>query len=433
VRVVREDPDREGLLYAGTEFGMFVSFDEGVHWQPLQLNLPRSPITDLRVHRQDLVVATQGRSFWILDDLTPLHAMRDAVRYEALHVFQPRDATLARFRAVGGSRAPEVPPSGVVMRYWIGEDVTGDVEIRVLDATGTVIRHFKGPLDRKVSGPAHDGGGEEGLKEGARVASPIRSTGGSGSPPREGDTGAVHHHSPKDPNLTEEELETKRGMNRFVWDLRYPGPDVIPSAQFSLAYTGGLNAPPGTYTLRVEAGGERQDVDVRLGLDPRIPSVTEEDMAAQFELARQVRERLTEVHAAIREIRSIREQTKGVLERLRDQEDRKELVTELDSLRTVLEEEITAVEKALIQVRSEVGQDPINFPPMLDDQLAYLYSHVTTSYGRPSQGTYQRFHDLVDLTQPFLDRVSAAIQEQVAAFNRTLNQAGVGPVVTKGH
>ena len=221
-------------------------------------------------------------------------------------------------------------------------------------------------------------------------------------------------------------------MNRFVWDLRYPGPDVISSAQFSLAHTGGMNAPPGTYTLRVEAAGESQDVTVRVGLDPRIPRVTEEDMAAQFELARQVRDRLTQVHAAIREIRSVREQTRSILGRLQDQENRKELVAKLDSLRTTLDEELTAVEGALIQVRNEVGQDPINFPPMLDDQLAYLYSHVTTSYGRPSQGTYQRFHDLVDLTQPFLDRVSAVIQDQVAAFNRTLNQAGVGPVLTKG-
>jgi photosystem II stability/assembly factor-like uncharacterized protein len=440
VRVVREDPDREGLLYAGTEFGMFVSFDEGARWQPLQLNLPRSPITDLRVHRQDLVVATQGRSFWILDDLTPLHAMRDAVRYEALHVFQPRDATLARFRAVGGSRAPEVPPYGVVMRYWIGEGVTGDVEIRVLDSTGTLIRHFKGPLDRKVSGPSDDGGGEEGLREEelAREAAQAPSTlaldpaapGTEASPPH---TSSADTGQPRDPNLKEEELETARGMNRFVWDLGYPGPDVIPSTQFSLAHTGGMSAPPGTYAVRVEAGGEKREVTVRVGLDPRIPRVTHEDMAAQFELARQVRDRLTEVHAAIREIRSIRDQTAGLLDRLRQDDRHEALVAKLDSLRAPLDQELRAVEGALIQVRSEVGQDPINFPPMLDDQLAYLYSHVTTSYGRPNQGTYQRYHDLVDLTQPFLDRVSAAIQEQVASFNRTLNQAGVGPVVTKGN
>jgi len=336
------------------------------------------------------------------------------------------------------------------MRYWIGEDVTGDVEIRVLDATGTLIRHFKGPLDRKVSGPADDGGGEEGLDEGALARGVAPSVAPGAAAPQGASTGALdpaapgaevsppHASSaaqdlPRDPNLKAEELETARGMNRFVWDLRYPGPEVIPSAQFSLAHTGGMNAPPGTYTLRVEAGGEKREVTVQVGLDPRIPAVTDEDMAAQFELARQARDRLTEVHAAIREIRSVREQTGGLLDRLRKDGRNQDLVAKLDSLRTTLDNELTAVERALIQVRSEVGQDPINFPPMLDDQLAYLYSHVTTSYGRPNQGTHQRFLDLVDLTQPFLDRVQAAVRDQVAAFNRALNEAGVGPVVTKGY
>ncbi|MEJ2540751.1 MAG: glycosyl hydrolase, partial [Gemmatimonadota bacterium] len=140
VRVVREDPDRPGLFYAGTEFGMYLSFDEGDHWQPLQLNLPRTPVTDLRVHRQDLVVATQGRSFWILDDLTPLHGLRDEVTEEALHLVPPRDVTLARFRATGGDRAPDDAANGVVLHFWIGSQVEGEVEIEVLDADGTVIR-----------------------------------------------------------------------------------------------------------------------------------------------------------------------------------------------------------------------------------------------------------------------------------------------------
>ena len=119
VRVVREDPDREGLLYAGTEFGMFVSFDDGVNWQSFQQNLPRTPITDLRVHHDDLVLATQGRSFWILDDLTPLHTLADDVRGEAVRVFDPRPTTLARF-GTAGNRAPERAPNGVVLNYWIG-------------------------------------------------------------------------------------------------------------------------------------------------------------------------------------------------------------------------------------------------------------------------------------------------------------------------
>lgn len=446
VRVVREDPDREGLLYAGTEFGVFVSFDEGAHWQSLQGNLPTSSVADMKVHRQDLVIATHGRSFWILDNLTPLHSIRDAVRQEALHLFQPRATTLARFRATGGDRAPENPPNGAVLNYWIGKDVAGDVKISVLDDTGTIIRSFEGPLDRKISGPSDDGGGEEGLKEDRDpedVFSGGKEAGGAEAAAGEAGAGATAGQragaeadpratdAPQDPNLEEEDLEVKRGMNRFVWDLRYPGPDVIPSAQFSLAYTGGLNAPPGGYTLRVEAGDERREVTVRVNLDPRIPSVTESDLEAQFQLARQVRDRLSEVHAAIREIRSIRDQTEGILARLKEDDWHREPARVLDDLWQPLDREMKEVEEALIQTRNESGQDPINFPSMLDDQLAYLYSHVTSSYGHPTEGAFQRFHDLVEITEPYLERVNGIVQERVGALNQALSQAGVGPIVTK--
>jgi photosystem II stability/assembly factor-like uncharacterized protein len=429
VRVVREDPDREGLFYAGTEFGMFVSFDEGEHWQAFQQNLPRTPIADLRVHRQDLVVATHGRSFWILDDVTPLHTMQDAVFGRALHVFQPRDATLARFRATGGDRAPESAPNGIVLNYWIGEAATGDVEISVRDGTGTVIRRFQGSLDKEQSGKADDGGGEEGLQE---DSFPSETESEETEPsPETAEAASEGPDEPEDANLEEEDLEVEKGMNRFVWNLQYPGPDVIPSAQFSLAYTGGLNAPPGTYTLEVKVGGESREVSATVGLDPRIPTVSEADMAAQFELSRQVRDRLTEVHAVIQDVRSIREQVEGFLKRLKDEDDQEPLVTELDSLWKGLDEELKIVEGALIQTRNESGQDPINFPSMLDDQLAYLYSHVTTSYGRPTQGAQQRFQDLVEVTGPILERVRGTVRDQVVGFNRILREAEVGAVVTK--
>ncbi len=432
VRVVREDPDREGLLYAGTEFGMYVSFDEGAHWQPLQQNLPRTPITDLRVHEQDLVVATQGRSFWILDDLTPLHTLADEVRAEALHLFQPRNVTLARFRATGGNRAPESPPGGVVLNFWIGEEATGEVEIEILDESGTVIREFEGPLDKTTGGRADDGGAEEGLREAelTRVPAPAGPDEEEEAPEEESEAEEDEAEEPEDPYLEEESLEVTRGMNRFVWDLRYPGPDVLSSAQFSLAYTGGMAAPPGEYTIRVEMDDLEREVKVRVGLDPRVPTVTEADMRAQFELARQVRARLSEVHGAIREIRSIRDQTGAILSRLEDGKHPETLREELENLRRPLDRELGEVEKALIQTRNESGQDPINFPPMLDDQLAYLYSHVNGTYGRPTTGSYQRFHDLEALTQPLLDRVEAAVEELLEPFNQALARAGFGAVIT---
>jgi hypothetical protein len=323
----------------------------------------------------------------------------------------------------------------VVLNYWIGEEVTGEVEVSVMDENGMILRIFEGPVDQASSSSADDGGGEEGLDE-SRPPEEVFSAGGRGEA-EEGAAGeeesepAEADDASRDPNLEEEDLEVGRGMNRFVWDLRYPGPDVISTAQFSLANTGGLNAPPGRYTLRVEAGDEREEVVVRLGLDPRIPTVSEADVEAQFELAREVRDLLTAVHTAIREIRSVREQSQDILGMLRENQGQDDLVKELEEIWDPLGKELTAVEKALIQTRNESGQDPINFPSRFDDQLAYLYSHVNSSYGRPTEGAYERYQDLVDATAPYLERVRAAIQWEVDAFNRILRQAGVGPVVTK--
>jgi hypothetical protein len=357
----------------------------------------------------------------------------------ALHVFQPRDATLARFRATGGSRAPENAPNGVVLDYWIGEAVSGDVEIEVRDASGVVIREFEGSLDEKPAGAQHDGGGLEGLREvmpGAEedaarqaAAEPGQPEGEADEPPEEAEdeAGAADDEEGEleDANLQEEDLDVEPGMNRFVWDLRYPGPDVIEGAQFSLANTGGMWAPPGAYTLRVEAGGEAREVTVRVRLDPRIPSVTEDDMHAQLALARQVRDRLTEVHQAIRDVRDIREHTGDVIERMKDEEGREAVASQLDSLRSAMLEELSAIEKALIQTGNETGQDPINMPSMLDDQLAYLYSHVTGSYGRPTEGAYQRFQDLEALTEVWLQRLRELVAGQLARFQRVRAGAGV--------
>ncbi len=415
VRVAREDPEQQGLIYAGTEFGMFVSFDEGAHWQAFQQNLPVTPITDLKVHQEDLVVATQGRSFWILDDLRPLHELADRheeIRAGALHLFQPGDATLARFRATGGDRAPESPANGVVLDYWLGNELSGEVEIEVLDGEGRVIREFEGEL----------------------ATSEIEEAGvGSEEPAGESEEAEEKEDDDvEDPNLVEEELDDlDRGMNRFVWDLRYPGPDVIESAQFSLAYTGGAWAPPGEYTLRVETEEEVREVSVALNPDPRISSVTVDDLAAQFQLTMQVRDRLTRVHDAIREIRSIREQTFDYVERTREGEYPEPTIEALEERAEALDEVLTEMEEALIQTRNESGQDPINFPPMLDDQLAYLYSHVTNSYGRPTEGAYERFDDLVEETRPLLDRLERLIREDVAAFNEALKAEGVGSVVVR--
>jgi photosystem II stability/assembly factor-like uncharacterized protein len=417
VRVVRQDPERDGLLYAGTEFGMFVSFDDGERWQSLQADLPRTPITDLRVHRGDLVVATQGRSFWILDDLSTLRAVSDAVLEEAVHAFEPRPTTVARFGAPGGDRGVENAPNGVVVDFWLGEEVSGEVEVEVLDASGTLVREFEGELD---------GGGGDAEAEGEAGAA------GEEDGVAGGDEVDEEEDGPEDPYLVDDEsLEVERGMNRFVWDLRYPAPDVIEGARFSLAYTGGAWAPPGEYRIRVSTGAGSRTVTATVEPDPRKEAVTRADLEAQFDLTLQVRARLSQVHDAVREIRSIREQARGLVASAEELDHPEETVEELAEAADALDEALSAVEEELIQTRSESGQDPINFPPKLDDQLAYLYSHVTNSYGRPTEGAYERYRDLVEETEPHLRELERIVEEEVGALNRRLAELEVGPVVTR--
>src|SRR3712207_3622728 len=208
-RVVREDPDRSGLLYAGTEFGVFVSFDNGARWYPLQLNLPRTPITDMKVHRKDLVVSTQGRSFWILDDLTPLHQAGDRVLAARAHLFRPRTAYRIRYSTrFGGAESerpaapdePQYPPAGAVIDYWLRGDATGPVTLEILDPRGQVIRSFSSEAPPSPARAAQD-------------------TAGAGR--REDEPGM--------PMTPSERLGTPRlpvgpGLNRFVWDFAYAGP-----------------------------------------------------------------------------------------------------------------------------------------------------------------------------------------------------------------
>ena len=229
-RVVREDPDRPGLLYAGTEFGMYVSFDDGARWRPLQLNLPVTPITDIAVHRNDLVLSTQGRAFWILDDLTPLHQLSDAVVAERAHLFKPRTAIRYHYRAgFGGPESdrgasddlPEYPPAGAMIDYWLASAGT-PVTIDILDAKGVVIRTFSSDSTRDTSA--------------ARIGTP--------------------------------RLPSRAGLNRVVWDMSYPGPWSAGGA--GRRGGSGPMAAPGRYTVRLTSNGQSSTQPLDLMADPRV-------------------------------------------------------------------------------------------------------------------------------------------------------------------
>ena len=276
-RVVREDPDRAGLLYAGTEFGMFISFDDGAHWQPFEQNLPVVPINDIKVFRKDLLVATQGRSFWIVDDLTPLHQATAQVAAAPVTLFRPRDAYRIRYQGGGGfgrgrgPSAPQYPPPGAMIDFYLRQAPTGPVTLDVLDETGKLVRSYSS--EAAAAAEATTPGGEEDEEAPRRV-----------------------RPAPRVPK--------EQGLNRFTWDLAYPGPRDGSGRVGS----NGPTAVPGRYQVRLTANGATQTQPLVLREDPRVAKdgVTLADLRDQFDHNMRVRDLVSDVNRAVARVREAR-------------------------------------------------------------------------------------------------------------------------------
>lgn len=375
VRVVREDPDRKGLLYAGTEFGAFVSFDEGKHWQPLQMNLPVSPITDMRVHQQDLVLSTQGRSFWILDDITPLHQLDKVLAQKEAHLFKPRPAFKVNDKGVGflAEYAPVARPSGAILHYNLKEEANSEVKVEIIDEQARVVRTFSSDT-----------------------------------------LTAKKHKTPI--------LKIADGMHRFNWDLTYEGPTLV-EGTIVWGYTGGVKAPPGTYDVRLTYNGESSIQSVVVKEDPRIADeISDADYQDQLKLGLEVRDAINEVHESIAEIQSIKKQISW----LKDQTDNEEV----QNLAKTLSEELTTYEEQLMQTKNQSNQDPIRFAPRLDNQLVETYNYVTgpDGYisggreGKPNKAAYDRWDDLEIEWTDLKKEVEKVLDESVEQFNKIVEE-----------
>jgi photosystem II stability/assembly factor-like uncharacterized protein len=385
VRVVREDPDRRGLLYAGTEFGMYVSFDDGARWQSLQLNLAEVPITDLQVHRRDLVVATQGRSFWVLDDLTPLQELAASPAVARARLFAPRDAARGVMGEVLGGPNPERPdtlPFGALVHYTLATPASR-VTLEVLDGEGTLVRRWSSDS-----------------AEAAEARTP--------------------------------RLSGSRGFHRVVWDLTYPGPRPVGTGPAPFGGAGaGVKAPPGAYEVRLGVDGERHARPVRVVGNPNDPSVTAADYLAQFQLARAVRDSLNAIRVAIGTIRDVREQAQAVVDRARAAGRE---VGRLPQLWESLTAALTAVEEELTQTRGGRG---LAVPSKLDADYLTLHNFLTSvggyspgsAEGRPPRGAYERQADLDRQWTAIRERYEQTIQREVSAFNAEVGRLGLVGVV----
>jgi photosystem II stability/assembly factor-like uncharacterized protein len=383
VRAVREDPDRAGLLYAGTEFGMFVSFNDGRNWQSLQLNLPVTPITGMEVRHKDLVLSTQGRSFWVLDDVTPLHQLVNQLAEAAVHLYQPRDAFRMNVAGASGETAPERLAGNAFIHFYLAQEPTMAVSLEILDAGGTVARRF-------IS-----------------------------------DTAAARKNR-------EQTLNADAGMNRVAWDIMYQGPET-PEGVVVWGFNGGVKAPPGTYQARLTVGGDVQTRSFEVMKDPRLTEVTQADFDAQFDLAIAIRDTLTHIYTAIEHIRSVKEQAHSLAQRANDAGRGEELIELADSLAARL----GAIEQKLTQVKNQSNQDPLRFAPMLDNQFVAVYEYVTGvdayryggAEGRPTEGAYARFQDLNAEWTALQTELHTIMMSQIQPFNDAVERLGLTGIV----
>jgi photosystem II stability/assembly factor-like uncharacterized protein len=387
VRVVREDPKRKGLLYAGTETGIFVSFDDGARWQSLQFNLPVVPIHDMVVKEDDLVVGTHGRSFWILDDLTPLHQLTEEISKADVFLFKPRDS----FRMSGSDfPRPHVgqnPPSGSVIFYYLKDKPDGVVSLEFLDSEGLLIKKFTSKKEEKD--------GAEAPRErtrGRRVA-----------------------------NVTAE-----AGMNRFVWDMRYEDAKSVPGA---ILWAGRLNGPlavPGVYQVKLTVGDASLTESWEWKKDPRLET-SQEDFQAQFDLLIKIRDKLTEVNTSINHLRTVRKQVDDLLKKIEDNPD----VGEIEEAGESLKAKLKAVEDVLIQSKSKSGQDPLNYPILLDNKIAALIGVVSSADAEPTEQSYSVFEELSGKADVQIEKLKAVLEFDLPAFNELVRKAKIPAVILK--
>jgi photosystem II stability/assembly factor-like uncharacterized protein len=435
-RVIREDPSRRGLLYGGTESGVWLSLDDGGSWQRLRGNLPVAPIHDLIVKGTDLVVATHGRAFWILDDLTPLHQIANGAVSGAAHLFAPRRTV--RWRAYKGHgvkpgpareiayrlagslgygyrevRTPtgekseklldagENPPNGVIVHYWLKDAPTGVLTLSFLDADGHEIRSFTSrpaptlPSGPTVSGAPGAGGGEE---PGA---------------PQEAST----------PIGDEEPRPTKSaGANRFVWNLRGRDATKLPDNKGrggTVEALAGPRVPPGRYQVRLTVGGTTLTQPFEVAKDPRV-AATDADLREQYTWAKKAHDMLNRVHDAVLRLRDVRAQAEAWVSRA----DAPAVMEAAGALAATL----STMEGELIQVRSE---DPRMFPAKLNTRLATMSPLIDYSDALPTTALRELTDNLALRAEMELAKLDRCLAEDVAAFNARCREAGMAAIISK--
>ena len=379
-RVLRADPKRKGLLYAGTETGMYISFDDGASWKPFQLNLPIVPITDLTLRNDNLIAATQGRGFWLIDDLTPLHQLTDQVAAGDAYLYKP----MPSYRMGPGfsfGRAPRTAgqnhPGGVTVHFVVKDTTKAQVTLEFLQTDGKLIKKFSTKPDLKAK---------------------------------------------------EEKLTLKQpGMNKFNWNMRYPDADRFDGLILWASSLSGPRALPGTYKLRLTVNGKSMETDFEILKDPRSTG-TDADLKAQFDFLQEVIAKVSETHTAIKKIRTAREQINRAIDPIKDQ---KEAMKDVLEKAKAIQDDMKKIEEALYQTKNRSGQDPLNFPIRLNNKLAHLNSLAGSGNFRPTDQMIAFKKEITAEIDAQLAALDKIFKQEVPAFNALVKQKNIDAVVLK--
>ena len=409
-RVIREDPDRRGLLYAGTETGVYFSTDDGSSWQTLQANLPTVPVYDLTVRDGDLVAATHGRSFWILDGLTQIHQITGDLAGKPFHLLKP--GVTHRLRGPGN---PRKPSSGKHYRLGLGADVTftevtgpdGETFRKFLDAgenptQGVVINYYlKEKPEEEITLSVLDSGGQ------------LIKTFSSQAPEEEAKDGAE-----------EPRLRTQPGMNRFIWNMRYPNARKVPGDKTTEDMVTGPTAPPGTYRVSMGVDGQEQTQTFEIVMDPRV-SASQADLEVQFQLLIDIRDKLSETHDSINQVRSIRRQVEEWEKRSAGHPSAEAVSSQAGPLK----EKLSAIENELVQVDHKGARDRLHLPVKLNRKLAELTPVVASADFAPPLQAYQVLGDITVQIDEQTKLLQDIVEQDVPQFIELVQELSIPAIV----
>lgn len=368
-RTLRADKKRPGLLYCGTEYGMYISYDDGANWAPFQLNLPMVPITDLTIKENDLIVATQGRSFWVLDDLTVVQQKDNSITDKNLFVFGVNDAyRYDGFQNPNPRNAGMNPPNGSVINYYLkNTSDSSKVSIEILDKNKKQIKLFA-------------------------------------------------------TNSKDNKIEVSKGMNQFVWNMQYPSAEKADGLILWHGNVPGPKAAPGRYFYTIKTGKDSVEGSFMIKANP-VYNVSQQDYDEQFNFLITVRDKFSEIQKAGKNIRDIRKQINDFVDK-QGKDCPKEIKEQADSIN----KQMTVIEEALHQTKAKSGQDVLNYPIRLDDKISGLYDFAVSGNSAPAKQVKDAYTELSGQADVQLNKLKKIIEEDVVKLNQMIREKSL-PVI----